>query len=71
MREKSACLVTEEQAAEAYEMTLAVNTYPLLFPQCMLASYPAEVGFFTPVVFVSSSMLQLLRAGRHQERQLG
>jgi len=28
---------------EAYEMALAVNTYPLMFPTCMLASYPEEV----------------------------
>lgn len=41
--EKRPDLFPAEQAAEAYEMTLAVNTYPLLFPQCMLASYPAEV----------------------------
>ena len=29
--------------AEAYEMAVACNTYPLIFPVCMLASYPEEV----------------------------
>lgn len=31
------------KTAEAYEMAVACNTYPLIFPVCMLASYPEEV----------------------------
>lgn len=34
---------TPEAAAEAYEMAVACNKYPLIFPCCMLSSYPEEV----------------------------
>lgn len=31
------------KSSEAFEMALAANAYPLLFPCCMLCSYPEEV----------------------------
>jgi len=34
--------LTAEKAAEAYEMTLAANTYPLLFSITLLAAFPEE-----------------------------
>ena len=41
--EQSPSAFVPEKAAEAYEMAVACNKYPLIFPVCMLSSYPEEV----------------------------
>lgn len=41
--EQSPDAFPEGKSSEAFEMALAANAYPLLFPCCMLCSYPEEV----------------------------